>query len=151
MEEVKVKTTSKGLMIFIIVIGALFIMLPILLIFGVFITEGFDDGTYTNFEFIGNDTIVINNKIKIFNVSNHLNSVTDTLYVEGYIQNIDDDEFDYISIEYNLYDANNNILGTAIASINDLKEDAVWKFSAKCDGARGSNVARYELFKVTTY
>lgn len=151
MEEVKVKTTSKGLMAVIIGLGVLFLILPILLFFVFAITEGFDDGVYTNFEFLDNNDLVINNKIKVFNVNYHLNVVTDTYYVEGYIQNIDDDEFDYISIEYNLYDANNNILGTAIASINDLKENAVWKFSAKCDGARGSNVARYELSKVTTY
>ena len=151
MGEVKVKTTSKGLMAVIIGLGVLFLILPILLFFVFAITEGFDDGVYTNFEFLDNNDLVINNKIKVFNVNYYLNVVTDAYYVEGYIQNIDDEDIDYISIEYNLYDANNNILGTAIASINDLKENAVWKFSAKCDGARGSNVARYELSKVTTY
>lgn len=50
--------------------------------------------------------------------------------VTGIVQNVSDQAYDYASISFNLYDAAGNQVGTADASIQNLKAGGTWKFSA---------------------
>lgn len=67
--------------------------------------------------------------------------------ITGILQNVSDQTYDYASISFNLYDAAGNQVGTADASIQNLKAGGTWKFSAV--GFAPS--ARFELSSVTYF
>lgn len=50
--------------------------------------------------------------------------------INGKIKNNSGKDLSYLQIEIPIYDADGAKLGTALANINDLKKDEVWKFEA---------------------
>lgn len=50
--------------------------------------------------------------------------------VTGKIKNTSGKDLSYLQIEIPIHDADGAKLGTALANINDLKKDEVWKFEA---------------------
>lgn len=50
--------------------------------------------------------------------------------ITGTLTNNTDKEQSYIQIEYVLYDADGNQVGTALANTNHLKAGGTWKFEA---------------------
>lgn len=53
-----------------------------------------------------------------------------TYKIVGILTNNSGHDCTYVQVEYNLYDADGNQVGTALANINNLKEGGTWKFEA---------------------
>ena len=69
-------------------------------------------------------------------------------YIEGKIQNNRDKEYDYVQIVFNIFDKDDNMIGTCMDNNSGLNANGTWKFKAICD--YGTNdVARYELKEIT--
>ena len=70
--------------------------------------------------------------------------------ISGVIKNNSGKDLTYLQVEFNLYDANGNQLGTALANIDNLAKDGTWKFKAV--GIDTDNaVASYKLAEITGY
>ena len=69
-------------------------------------------------------------------------------YVEGTIKNNSDKQYSYAQVTFTLYDADGAQIGTAIANINNLEPNGVWKFKAIGSGD-ASKVASYKLSEIT--
>lgn len=63
--------------------------------------------------------------------------------ITGTLTNNTDKDYDYIQIEYNLYDADGAQIGTAFANTNNLKAGGVWKFEALCT-VEPDKIAKFE-------
>lgn len=70
-----------------------------------------------------------------------------TTYIEGTIENKSDKEYSYAQVTFNLFDAEGNQLGTAVANINNLQPNASWKY--KAIGLTTQKVERFELQEIT--
>lgn len=72
-------------------------------------------------------------------------------YVEGYVQNNTDKEYTYVSIEFNLYDADGAIVGTASDYIDNLEANSKWKFKASSltTSEETASIASYKLKEIT--
>lgn len=70
--------------------------------------------------------------------------------VTGILTNNSGRDAGYIQVTYNLFDADNNQIGTAMANTNNLKAGGTWKFKAS-SLKNPSEVARYELSDVTGF
>lgn len=72
-------------------------------------------------------------------------------YVEGYVQNNTDKEYSYVSIEFNLYDSEGALIGTAIDNVNNLESNGKWKFKASSltTSEETASVASYKLKEIT--
>lgn len=70
-----------------------------------------------------------------------------TTYIEGTIENKSDKEYSYVQVTFNLFDAEGNQLGTAVANINNLQPNASWKY--KAIGLTTQKVERFELQEIT--
>ena len=70
-----------------------------------------------------------------------------TTYIEGEIKNNTDKTYSYVQVTFNLYDKNESQLGTAIANINNLEPNAIWKY--KAIGLVTEKVASYKLVEIT--
>lgn len=55
---------------------------------------------------------------------------THSLYFEGIIKNNTSREMGYVQITISLYDKASNLIGTALANVNNLKAGGTWKFKA---------------------
>lgn len=71
-------------------------------------------------------------------------------YIEGYIKNNTDKEYSYVQVTFNVYDAENNNLGTCMANNTGLEGNGRWKFKAICSG-EAKNIASYKLSKITKW
>lgn len=72
-------------------------------------------------------------------------------YVEGYVQNNTDKEYSYVSIEFNLYDSEGAIIGTATDSVSNLESNGKWKFKALSltTSEETTSIASYKLKEIT--
>lgn len=72
-------------------------------------------------------------------------------YIEGYVQNNSNWEYDYVQISFNLYDEEGVLIGTALDNINNLEAKGKWKFKAisLMDSEEVKNVASYKLKEIT--
>lgn len=72
-------------------------------------------------------------------------------YIEGYVQNNTDKEYSYVSIEFNLYDADGALIGTAMDNINNLEANGKWKFKASSltTSEETAIIASYKLKEIT--
>lgn len=52
------------------------------------------------------------------------------VHIKGTVKNNSGKDRSYLSITYNLYDAEGNQIGTAMDNINNLEKDGTWKFDA---------------------
>lgn len=78
---------------------------------------------------------------------------TYSMYLEGIVKNNTDDEMTLVSISFNLYDKDGNLLGTAIDSITSLKAGGTWKFKAMSllTSDQLKEVTKWELEEVSGF
>jgi hypothetical protein len=67
-------------------------------------------------------------------------------YIVGVVQNNTNQDFDYIQITFTLYDANDNVVGSAFANANNVKQGQTWKFDA---AILEDDAVRFELDEIT--
>lgn len=73
-----------------------------------------------------------------------------TTTISGTFTNLTDSQLGYVSVSYNLFDADGNQLGTAYANASNLDAGGTWKFEAV--GMYGqAKVASYKLADVTGF
>jgi flagellar basal body-associated protein FliL len=70
--------------------------------------------------------------------------------ITGILTNNTDKTLSYIQVEYVLYDADGNQVGTALANTNNLKAGGTWKYKAS-SLVDTSKVAKYERAEITAY
>jgi len=143
------KRTSKLVIALIVIFTTVLTILPIVA-FICFIFF-FDEGVYTEFKENKYGEIIVEDDVKIYNVDSYYDNVSGNYYVQGYLENLDDEEIEYISIEYSVFDRNNDLLGTAYASIDYLDANTKWKFKAIYSDIDSNEVYRYELSEVEIY
>ena len=73
-----------------------------------------------------------------------------TTTISGTFINLTDSQLGYVSISYNLFDADGNQIGAAYANTSNLDANGTWKFEAvgMYDQAK---VASYKLADVTGF
>lgn len=140
------KKTSKWLIVLIVIIVILVYALPII---GFVLTLN-ENYMFTEFKVKDNITYVKDN-VKIYDTTGFYNEDNKSYYVQGYLENISDVNYDVVSVEYLVYDKDNSLLGTAYASIDNLKKDGKWKFKAIYEDIDSSEVAKFELSTVELY
>ena len=70
--------------------------------------------------------------------------------ITGILTNNTDKTASYVSVKYNLFDADGNQIGSAMANTSDLAAGATWKFEAS-SLKDPSQVARYERVDVSGF
>lgn len=69
--------------------------------------------------------------------------------IEGTIKNNTDKQYSYAQVTFNLYDSDGAQIGTALANINNLEANGIWKFKASGSYGNGKTVANYKLMEIT--
>ena len=69
--------------------------------------------------------------------------------IKGTIKNISGRDYDYVQVEYVVYDASGNNIGTAIDNINNLAAGDTWSFSAHLLDWQESEPASFKIVEVT--
>lgn len=70
--------------------------------------------------------------------------------ISGILTNNTNDQLSYVQVSYNLFDADGNQIGTALANTNNLDADGTWKFEATGMTAV-DKVASYKLGDVSGF
>ena len=73
------------------------------------------------------------------------------VYVQGTAKNISNKNYSYASVEFSVYDADNNNLGTALANINNLASGDTWQFNAMLINTATNAPTSYKLAKITVF
>lgn len=68
-------------------------------------------------------------------------------YISGVLQNNTDKEYVYCQITFKLYDAEGNMIGTALANVNNFEAGGKWKFKAMGMG----KAASYKFSEITSF
>ena len=68
--------------------------------------------------------------------------------IEGTIKNNTDKQYSYVQVTFNLYDSDGAQIGTALANINNLEANGIWKFKAIGSLGNGKSVASYKLMEI---
>lgn len=76
---------------------------------------------------------------------------TDSFYILGTITNNSSESYDYVNIEYIVYDKDGNILGNASTGLNKFKKGKSWKFKIVYDGIDAKEIKKYEISNVEAY
>jgi len=71
-------------------------------------------------------------------------------YIEGLVKNNTDKSYSYVQVTFNVYDSEDNLLGSCWDNVNNLKENGTWKIKAICSGD-AKNIVRYELEDFTSW
>ena len=71
--------------------------------------------------------------------------------INGIIKNGKDRAFSYVSVEFSVYDAQGNNLGTASDSMNNLDGGETWKFNASAIGWFKDEPTSFKLADITTW
>lgn len=74
-----------------------------------------------------------------------------TYTVTGIMQNISNYDYEYVTIEYTLYDIEGNIIGVAEDYIDELDEKEKWRFSAEYYGINAKEISYYEMTLLEGY
>ena len=69
--------------------------------------------------------------------------------IEGTIKNNTNKQYSYVQVTFNLYDSDGAQIGTALANINNLEANGLWKFKASGSFGDGKTVASYKLMEIT--
>lgn len=69
--------------------------------------------------------------------------------IEGTIKNNTDKQYSYVQVTLNLYDSDGAQIGSALANINNLEANGLWKFKALGSLGDGKKVASYKLMEIT--
>ena len=70
--------------------------------------------------------------------------------ISGVYTNKADKDLSYVQVSYNLFDADGNQIGTALANTNNLSDGGTWKFEA-FGSAAVDQVASYKIGDVTGF
>lgn len=68
--------------------------------------------------------------------------------IVGKVKNNGTKEYSYAQISFNLYDAHGAQVGTALANVNNLEPNGIWKFSAGC---MEDNFKTYKFKEITGF
>ena len=142
---------GKGLSIAGIIIGAIFVLVYVL-IFGLGIMETEDTSKTQNSNQTQDQTGQTENKEDLSLLDGHKGYLSDwTYYIEGYVQNNTNKDYSYVHIEFNLYDADGAIVGTADDYIDNLEPNGKWRFKATSflSTSEEKNVTSYKLKEIT--
>lgn len=71
-------------------------------------------------------------------------------YIEGYVKNNTDKNYNYVQISFTTYDSEGNTIGSCLDNNSSLDANGRWKFKAICSGDAKST-ASYKLDKLTGY
>lgn len=71
--------------------------------------------------------------------------------ITGVAKNTTNKNYSYASVEFSVYDANGNNLGTAIANINNLSSGDTWRFEANLFSFPSSRPTSYKLVEITAW
>jgi hypothetical protein len=63
-------------------------------------------------------------------LSSSMKTENNIRYVTGRIQNNTDKTFNYVQVEINLYDLNDNFIGSTLDNVNNFEPSTVWYFKA---------------------
>ena len=148
MEEKRIKKTSKGIIILIVVLTTIF-MLGFIGLF-IFSISEFDSGEYLKFDYSVSGDAVINNKVEITDVLQNISTTNGKYYISGYFHNISNRKYELATIEYSLYDRNGILLDRISANISDLDKQEKWKFYLEYSG-NPEDVYQYKLSKISYY
>ena len=69
--------------------------------------------------------------------------------ITGTFKNLSNKDFSYVQVEFSVYDAAGNNLGTAIDNINNLSAGDTWKFDASLFSFPDTQPATYKLVDVS--
>jgi flagellar basal body-associated protein FliL len=72
-------------------------------------------------------------------------------YINGEIQNNTNKNYTYVQVVFNLYDKDENHLGTALANTNNLEGNKKWIFRAMGMITDNNKIASYKLSEITEY
>ena len=71
-------------------------------------------------------------------------------YIEGYVKNNSDKDYEYVQIEFTAYDSEGNTLGSCYDNTSSLEADGRWKFKASCVDET-DKIASYKVKEITGY
>lgn len=71
--------------------------------------------------------------------------------IHGTLKNNSSRSYDYVSIEFSVYDSNGNNLGTAIDNVNNIGAGESWVFSATLFSFPSSRPTSYKLIEITAW
>lgn len=69
--------------------------------------------------------------------------------IKGIVKNEKNKDYSYVSIEFSIYDAEGNNIGTARDSMNNLASGETWKFSASSIGWFEDEPVSFKLADIT--
>ncbi|MDR0879510.1 MAG: FxLYD domain-containing protein [Clostridioides sp.] len=134
-----------------------FIVLAIIVVIGIASKIG-NGGTSTTASTAGTSTKATSEtkkeepKKEKYEIVGEITSETNALGgvdLSGKIKNNSGKDAKYVQVTFNLYDKDNNQLGTALANVNNLKAEGNWKF--KAIGTATGDVDHYELAEVSGF
>lgn len=112
------------------------------------ITIGWYDDGPSEEEYQASDNAIDDSFEWVEPASGNTNNSTGITHVKGVIKNTSTQTYSYVQISFNLYDSSGNQVGTASATINDLKAGGTWSFNAV---SFSSNVSRFEFSSIDAF
>ena len=71
--------------------------------------------------------------------------------IKGVIKNSKSVDYSYVSVEFSIYDAEGNNLGTAMDNMNNLASGDTWKFNATSIGWFEDEPVSFKLVEITSW
>ena len=81
-------------------------------------------------------------------ISAECNKENDAYIITGTVENTSDENYTGVSISYDLYDNDGNVVGVASANIERIGKGATWKFNAEYYTSNCKEVAKYKFYKI---
>lgn len=121
-----------------------------ILVYGLFISIIFFSDFDPIFKKNRNGSVSINDgKLMIQkDIDGYYEEEDKTFYILGTLTNNTANYYDYIELEYIVYDEEGNILGNASATLNQLKKGKSWRFKIVYDGIDAKEVSSFELSNI---
>ena len=137
----KSKKTSKWVII-LVIIGCLYYIVPI----GLFTLAIITDNYKTEYKVLDDGSINIDkSKLTIQSgVKGYYSEEKKAYYIEGKVTNNTEKDYNYIEINYYLYNEKEEVLGVATTLIQKLGAKKTWKFKAIYDDVDASSVYKFE-------
>ena len=85
------------------------------------------------------------------NHSGQVGNYSWTYEITGTIQNNTDKDYSYVSVEFYIYDAEDNLLDTCLGNNSGLEANGKWKFTASCyfENSDADKVTSYKLKEIS--
>lgn len=69
-------------------------------------------------------------------------------YIVGKVKNNSDDQYSYVSVEFNLYDSQGNQIGSTMDNVSNLEPESTWRFKAL---VHEEGTTSYKLKEISGY